>query len=58
MDVIYLLRSIYKEKNIVYILKPCREISQRFEGSLRQEKLPTILNERDETTIKFEFLMM
>ena len=34
MDVIYL-----KKKISVYILKPCREIGQRFEESLREGKL-------------------
>ena len=49
------------EKNIVYILKPCREIGQRFEERLRQQKLLDnleIFRMNDETTFKFEFLMV
>ena len=38
MNVIYILRSICKEKISVYILKPCREIGQSFEERLRGGK--------------------
>ena len=62
MDVIYFLRSICKNTS-VYILKPCWEIGQSFEESLRAGKLVEDykifwMNNKTINIIEFGFLSM